>query len=423
MRTRAVALELQLLILAVLAAAGLASAAYVLFHERAPVPFRKTYDIQIALSSADGIAPGIGQPVVVAGVRVGTIARARVNGGNALVTLTIDRGQLPRVYGDATAALEPITPLKDMQVVLDPGRAPARPLREGGTIPIARTQVPVPLSDLLSTLDSDTRDFLTSLVASMDQGTRHKGDNLRRALLALGPTTAQARLVTTALSSRRRELARLVHNLAIVTREASRDGRLAEVVSAGDRTMQALATQDVPLRRALRELPGTMRVTRGSLVRLEPFARKLRPTLTALLPAVSRLPATFRALRPFADMTTSTLSRQLRPLVRDAQPLVRELAPAVTDLTPVTPNLTSTFQSVNYFLNELAYNPPGSDEGGLFWLAWFGHNFQSLYSTRDAHGAIGRAIALVDCQQLTFLGPADDFLRAAMGVASLCPEH
>lgn len=423
MHGRAVAFDLRVLVIGLLVVAGLASAGYVLYHERAPIPFRDTYEAKVELSAADGIAPGIGQPVVVAGVRVGAITGARVADGNALVTLTIRRNQLSRIHSNATATLEPVTPLKDMQILLDPGRAPAPLLREGATIGIARTSAPVPLSDLLSALDADTRPFLTTLIASMEQGTRAKGPNLRRFLRALGPTTAQARLITTELAGRRRALARLVHNLALVTRAASRDRRLAEVVRAGNQTLQTLADQDASLRQAVAKLPDTLKVTRSSLVHLEPFARKLEPTLTSLMPAVSRLPTTFRALRPFADTTATELSRRVRPFVRDARPLVRDLGPAVSNLSSQAPNLTSVGQILNYFANELAYNAPGNDEGGLFWLAWFGHNFQSLYSTRDAHGAIGRALVLVNCQQLTFLGPVDDFLRAAMGAASLCPER
>ena len=44
------------------------------------------------------------------------------------------------------------------------------------------------------------------------------------------------------------------------------------------------------------------------------------------------------------------------------------------DLAAATPDLMTTFKSLNYLLNELAYNPPGAKkEGYLFWLSWANH--------------------------------------------------
>ena len=41
---------------------------------------------------------------------------------------------------------------------------------------------------------------------------------------------------------------------------------------------------------------------------------------------------------------------------------------------------------LNYLANELGYNPPGSEEGYLFWLSWFAHNADSLFSvSTEAH--------------------------------------
>ena len=49
------------------------------------------------------------------------------------------------------------------------------------------------------------------------------------------------------------------------------------------------------------------------------------------------------------------------------------------------------FKVVNYLLNELAYNPPGDDEGYLFWV-WPGSTTSAptIFSTQDAHGPIRR---------------------------------
>jgi len=147
MRTRAATYLRFLAVFAVLGTLGLASSAYLLIKQRAPNPFRDTYTIKAMFTEADGVIAGIGQPVNVAGVKVGQVTGARLADGKALVTMELRREQLPHVYADASAILDPITPLKDMQIALSPGRPPARALTDGATIAVDHTQTPVPLAD------------------------------------------------------------------------------------------------------------------------------------------------------------------------------------------------------------------------------------------------------------------------------------
>lgn len=386
-----------LAVIAVLGTTGIAATAYLLVQQRAPNPFQDVYEVRAEFTSADAIVGGLGQPVNVVGVKVGQVKSAELVDGRALVTLEIERDKVASVRRNATAVLEPVTPLKDMQINLDPGRAPAPPLARGDVLGVAQTAPVVPLSDLLSVLDEDTRAFLSSMVASFDRGVSGRGPDFRRALRALGPTTHQAGRIAEVAAQRRRELSRLVTNLARVTRAASRDRRLASLVAAGNSTLEAVAAQDDALRDALRELPPTLDVTARTLRDLEPFASQARPALTALMPAVKRLPATLRTLRPFAQEATTTLRRDVRPLVRETRPLVAQVAPTVTSLSRQTPHLTRSFQALTYLVNELAYNPDDRNQGYLFWLSWALHNFNSVISLGDAHGGIGRAQVMANC--------------------------
>jgi phospholipid/cholesterol/gamma-HCH transport system substrate-binding protein len=309
-----------LVVFVLLGASGLAAAAYLLIQQRAPLPFQNVYTVKAEFTSADAVVSGLGQPVNVVGVKVGQVVSAKLVDGRALVTLEIQRDKVARVHRDATAVLEPITPLNDMQINLDPGSPSAPALGQGDVLGVSQTAPPVPLSDLLSTLDGDTRSFLTSLIASVDQGVSGRGPDTRRMLRALGPTTHQVALITEQAAARRRDLARLVHNLARVTGAASQDRELGSLVAAGNQTLAAIARQDAPLRASLAKLPATLDTARTTLTHLEPFAQKLAPTLTALTPAVRRLPATFAALRPFVDQGTDTLRHDVRPLVGGGAP-------------------------------------------------------------------------------------------------------
>ncbi|WP_205695490.1 MlaD family protein [Conexibacter sp. SYSU D00693] len=405
-----------------LAAAGVAALSYLFVMQRGPVPLRDTYEVKAQFTDANGVVGGLGQPVNVAGVKVGAVTRSEVDeAGNAVVTMAIERDELPRVHDDARATLEPITPLKDMQVELSPGTASRPALRDGAVIGEGSTTSPAELSTLLSALDGDTRAYLQTLLRSLQVGTRDRALNLRLMFRALGPTARQAGELADAVAGRRRELARLVSNLARVTRAASDDRQLARLVQAGDRTLSAVAEQDRALGATLDELPSTLQVTLSSLDHTAAFARRLAPTTRALTPSLRALPAALSPATSFGAATSRALRTQVRPFVREAQPLVRDLTPAATKLAEQAQPLTTVTRMTNYILNELAYNPPGNDEGNLFWLAYFFHNFGSAFTLGDAHGPIGSAMALVSCSQLTASAPGQ-LIGLLTGAASACRE-
>jgi phospholipid/cholesterol/gamma-HCH transport system substrate-binding protein len=418
MRTRSQLINV--VALAAIFAAGIFGAGYVLLHERLAVPFRSTYDVKARLTAADGVVPGLGQPVNVAGVEVGSIVGAQVTDGLALITLRVNRSQLPRVYANADVTLQPVTPLGDVEIDLSPGAPPAPALAPGATVDVSRTSSPVVLESLMRNLDADTRSWLSSLIASLDEGTAGRGENLRAALATLGPSAAQVRRIAAALATRRADLAQLVHDLAIVTRAATSDRQLAPLIVAGDRTMHALASQAAPLGRAVTLLPGAVDELDSTLTDLKGFSGRLSAALSSLMPAVARLPATLSALRPFARTATGELRQRIRPFVIAAAPLVSALAPAVPKLSAAAPSLQSSLQVFNYLSNELGYNPGGRNQGYLYWMDWFFHNWDSVFSTGDANGVTPRADVLFNCNILAAAGKVGSVLEGVLGVGKLC---
>src|SRR5947209_5284170 len=95
---------------------GTAAGFYILLQQRLPNPFLNLYSINAAFSSAAAVVPNLGEPVNVAGVRVGQISGTSLHNGAAVVRMQIDPAKLERLYRDAHAQLVPNTPLKDMQV-------------------------------------------------------------------------------------------------------------------------------------------------------------------------------------------------------------------------------------------------------------------------------------------------------------------
>jgi phospholipid/cholesterol/gamma-HCH transport system substrate-binding protein len=407
------------IVFVLLAVIGIGGTVYTLLHERFTLPLGNRYTVTAQFTAADGVVAGLGQPVNVVGVKVGEVTGSSLQDGRAILTLQIDRSQLPHLYRNASAVLQPITPLENMEIALDPGTPRAGILPPEGTIEIGLTTSPVPLSDLLASLDGDTRDFLTSLIASVGQGTQGQGASISRMLAALGPTAADAGEISRAVASRRTQLAALIHNLATVMHASSQDRQLASVVLSGDQTLHAVAAEDGPLKAAIAQLPATLAVTRSTLTKLGPFAAQLDPTLTALSPAIGHLPATLHALVPFATAATAAISSQIRPFVTAAQPLTRQLANVVPALQGETPYLSGSFQVLEYLANELAYNPNhGDNQGFLFWLSWFVHNFNSVVSEGDANGGIGRAAVMATCYGIQDIA----VLQKLLDVAQLCPQ-
>jgi hypothetical protein len=52
----------------------------------------------------------------------------------------------------------------------------------------------------------------------------------------------------------------------------------------------------------------------------------------------------------------------------------------------------------NEFFNELANNPGKSQGGFLFFLDWANHNLNSVLSSADAHGVLGRTLVYFNCE-------------------------
>jgi phospholipid/cholesterol/gamma-HCH transport system substrate-binding protein len=395
-------------ILMALAIVGTAAGFYILLQQRLPNPFQMLYAVDARFPTAAAVAPGLGEPVNVAGVHVGEITGTSLQDGQGVIHMEIDPHKLPRLYRDAQASLVPNTPLKDMQVNIVPGSSKAGTLAHGGTIPIAQTTSPIDSDELLSALDGDTRLWFTSLITELDHGTRGRGQDIRQLLRSLGPTSVQLRQIGDLLAARRQALASLVHNLGVASRATSvKDAQLATVVQAGDTTIHALASQDVALRNSITRLPGTLATTRRTLVDVAGLADQLGPTATALLPTARRLPTTLRQTRTLFEGAALLPLKQIPPFVNAVIPLAAQLPPLEGSLRQVVPPLINSFKVLAYVTNEVAYNQGGRNPGFLYWLSWFAHNANSFISNADANGPAWRTLILATCPGLKsfFFGP------------------
>jgi len=384
-------------------------AVVILGHQRLVLPGwvpgigKDFFVIKAEMSTAQAVTPGQGQTVNVAGVQVGEISKVELVNGKAVVTLRMEP-RYGRVYKDATVLLRPKTGLKDMVAELEPGTPRAGRLKEGGVIPVGQTLPDVNLDEILAALDADTRDYLTVLIGAGAEGLRGNGRRLANTIRRFEPSARYGRRVFASLAERRQNIKRVIHNLSLIMDElGGKDDQLAEFVDSSNAVFATLARQDANLRSTLTELPSALDETQRGLGKAKLLADELGPTLQALRPGARALGPTLRQVRPFVRETTPVLRDEVRPFVRVSRPTVRELRPAMRDLAAAAPDLRRTFVVVNTLLDMLAYNPPGKEEGYLFWVAWANHIGNQLFTTQDAHGPIRRGLFITTCQDVPVL--------------------
>jgi phospholipid/cholesterol/gamma-HCH transport system substrate-binding protein len=401
-------------------------AGYILANERFRFPLiqEKPQVLKLELSNAQAVIPGQGQTVRVAGVKIGDIGQVQLEDGKAVVDLDIDHEYKGLVRQDATALLRPKTGLKDMFIEVDPGNG--RPLPEGGRIQAANTSSDINPDEILSALDSDTRDYLKLLIGGLGKGLKGHGEDLRQTLLRLEPLHRDLAKVNVAIATRRRDLKSLIHDYgSLITELSGKDEQLTRLVGASNQVFSATAAESGNIKEAVRRLPGSLRQTQRTLVKVNAFGQRLGPALEALRPPFRRLDETNAAVRPFVREAEPIVRKRIRPFARAGQPFVRDLGLAAADLSKAAPDLTTGLGELNRLFNLGAYNPGGAEsltgnltqdrarqEGYLYWLAWTAQNGVSVFSSADAQGVFRRIT-------LCGLSPNDELQRIADATAVL----
>ncbi|MGE5617545.1 MAG: MlaD family protein [Candidatus Woesearchaeota archaeon] len=409
-----------LLALVLVIVIGTACGVLILHSQRLANPFASYYMINGEFPSATAVVAGLGEPVNVAGVRVGQITGTSLRSGVAVIRMQIDPAKIPRLYRGAHADLVPRTPLEDMQINISPGDRSAGALPSGATIPVGQTLTPVAADNVLASLDTDTRTWLQSLLVSLGQATSGRGRDIRGLLRAFAPTAQQLRELTGLLAARRADLAELTHDFGSVLSAASRkDAQLRTMVQAGQQVIGALASQDSALRQSVAALPGTLGATRTALNDMVGFADALGPTSVALEPSARRLPGTLSRTRTALRSAALLPLEEIRPFVSAMRPLARKLPTLAANLRVEVPALIDSFRVLAYTTNELAYHPGGRNQGFLYWLAWFAHNSNSFISNSDANGPAWRLLLLASCRGLSTL-PAGPQIEQATGTNFGC---
>jgi phospholipid/cholesterol/gamma-HCH transport system substrate-binding protein len=309
-------------------------------------PFHQPMKVRAAFKTVNDLQPN--SPVRIAGVDVGVVSdveavQDRETGEGAIVTMEIEDEGLP-LHRDMTLKIRPRIFLEGNWFVdVQPGSPSAPEVTEDDVIPVQQTAAPVQFGQVLTALQSDTREDLRIVLDEYgralcgedeDADARCKGagaEGMRRSMRYWESAFRDSALVNQALLGREEhDLSGYLEGADRFARGINRDPEaLKDLVTNLAITMQALAAEDVRLSESIEELPRTLTVGQSALEELNLAFPPLRRLVADLRPAV-------RAARPALDAQYPLLV-QLRGLVspRELQGLASELRRTVPHLVHI----------------------------------------------------------------------------------------
>ncbi len=399
--------------IAILIIGAIVVSGYILEHQPSFVFGQSYYTVKAPFATGAAVTAGQGQAVTIAGVQVGQVGGVSLQDGQAVVTMHIYKRDAP-IYRNATVLLRPRTPLKDMYLALDPGTRSAGTVPDGGSLTAAQTNPDIDVSQILSSLDADTRNYLVLLLASGAEAFHDHGSlraapspaavgDLRGTFKRFEPLDRDTLTLTRLIADRQANLHRSIHNLNLVANSLGGvDNQLSSLISSSDTNFSAIAANDAALESTLSLFPGTLRQTTETVDKVKGFSQASATTLTRLQPFARNLGPALAASRPLFRDTTPVIKDQLRPFSVAVQPLARTLAPASASLSQAVPALSKSVGVLNDLFNTLAYQKKGGEPSYLFWGSWLAHIADSLTAAQDANGAVLQGIFMGTCDQLNF---------------------
>jgi ABC-type transporter Mla subunit MlaD len=308
------------------------------------IPFKHGYRLKAVFSTVVNIQPK--SPVRVAGVDVGKVSAVARDGSAGIVTMEIGSGGLP-IHSDATAKIRPRIFLEGNNFVdLQPGSPSAPALSSGSTLPVTQTSAPVQLDQVLSALNSDTRqnlqDFLVGYGDALtrkptpaedaNQDPEVRGIDAAQALnLAYhrGPKSLRGgAIINQAIGGTEpHDLSKLVASIGKVTAALNvHEQELAELITNLNVFFRSFAVQSAALRTTVAELPGTLHSATRGFASLQASFGPTKTFANDIIPGVKLTPPTVTAALPWIEQVRASLAPS-------------ELGGVATALATATPSL------------------------------------------------------------------------------------
>jgi phospholipid/cholesterol/gamma-HCH transport system substrate-binding protein len=300
------------------------------------IPFRHHYEVKAAFESSNNLRKA--SPVRIAGVEVGKVTKVEpLHEGSegALVTMRIDKAGLP-LHDDAKFAIRPRIFLEgNFFIDVSPGSASSPQADDGHTFPVQQTKTPVQLDQVLTALQSDTRDDLKVLLKEYSGALEGKGaQGFNDSIPYWEPAYRDSAIVAdAALGEGDHDLSQYIDSAGATAAALDRHGeQLKSLVTDFNTFAGSLARENGNLSAAIAELPRTLSTARPALGELNASFPALRGLAHDLRPGVRSSGPTLDAALPFVTQLRGLVSEpELRGLTRDLRPTVPALAKLTDD--------------------------------------------------------------------------------------------
>jgi phospholipid/cholesterol/gamma-HCH transport system substrate-binding protein len=305
-------------------------------------PLHRPFQFTATFKSANNLKPR--SPVRIAGVEVGMVKKVEPipdGNGAAKVTMQVEKVGLP-IHKDAQLKIRPRIFLEgNFFVDIEPGTPQAGNLEKKGNIPINQTDTPVQFGEVLTALQSDTREDLKDFFREYGQNALGNGapqgksdaprgaDYYNQSLdFAPGALKNSSIANDATLGKRPGDLYRVIKSQQKVAKALStHPENLKDLVTNLNVTARALSSDESALQQLAPTLRDTVVEGRPALAALDAALPSLRAFARDALPAAESSPETLRASRPFIRQARGLVSEQeLKGLTRDLKPTIPALA-------------------------------------------------------------------------------------------------
>ena len=390
-------------------------------------------------------------PVRIAGVKVGEVTDVAQEGDAVEVTFTVDEEGRP-IHEDAELEIRPRLFLEgNFFLDLRPGSPSAPELDEDGEIGITQTSTAVQLDEVLTSLQSDSREDLQALLEGYgtaltveptaaedkEQDRDTQGETAAQSIndsFAYGGKAGRSTAIVNEalLGTEPHDLSKLIAaNRDVFETLSARESSLQGLITNFNITTGALAAESSNLSASIRELAPTLEEARPSLLNLSNALPSVRAWARALEPSLRELPATIDASGPWLDQAALLLrDEELGGLARLLGEAAAPLAQTSKEATKLLPELTLTSRCVTDVLDPTADtaitvdpNDPGNTS--TIWQEFFygAVNLSGAAGSFDGNGNYLRAMAGGGDELVVAPNPAGGFLNTtSYGTAQEPPQ-
>ena len=295
------------------------------------IPFKPQYEIKAAFESSNNLKKG--SPVRIAGVEVGKVTKIEPLSKDSeavLVSMTVGKSGRP-IHDDARAKIRPRIFLEgNFFVDIEPGTPTAPEIHDNGTIPINQTAVPVQFDQLLTSLQSDTREDLKTLLDEYGKALDTGGaEAFNRSIPYWKSAYRDTAIVSEAsLGETEHDLSGYIENAGATGQALDRHPeQLKSLITDFNVTANAFAREQGNLRASIAELPRTLHAAQPALASLNASFPPLRAFIADIRPGVRSSEAALDASIPLVRQLRGLVSEdELRGLAHDLRPTVPALA-------------------------------------------------------------------------------------------------